>query len=91
MAGETEQASKKLELRELEDRISEAIKELPQQCRTIFQMSRFEELKYKEIADQLGLSIKTVENQMGKALKIMRTKLADFLPLILLWLINRIF
>jgi RNA polymerase sigma-70 factor (ECF subfamily) len=53
-------------------------------------MSRFEELKYKEIAEQLGLSIKTVENQMGKALKIMRSKLADFLPLLLLWLFNRL-
>jgi RNA polymerase sigma-70 factor (ECF subfamily) len=45
-------------------------------------MSRFEELKYQEIADQLNLSIKTVENQMGKALKLMRTQLQDYLPLI---------
>jgi RNA polymerase sigma-70 factor (ECF subfamily) len=47
-------------------------------------MSRFEELKYREIADQLGLSVKTIENQMGKALKILRLKLVDFLPAILL-------
>lgn len=87
---EEESAARKLELKELEERISKALNDLPQQCRIIFQMSRFEELKYKEIADQLGLSIKTVENQMGKALKIMRTKLVDFLPIILLWLINRI-
>ncbi len=46
-------------------------------------MSRFEELKYKEIAEELGLSIKTVENQISKALKILRVKLADFLVLIL--------
>ena len=45
-------------------------------------MSRFEELKYQEIADQLNLSIKTVENQMGKALKIMRVQLKEYLPLI---------
>jgi RNA polymerase sigma-70 factor (ECF subfamily) len=51
-------------------------------------MSRFEELKYREIAEQLNLSVKTVENQMGKALKIMRLKLADFLPILILWLFN---
>jgi RNA polymerase sigma-70 factor (ECF subfamily) len=55
---------------------------LPEQCRTIFQLSRFEQLKYQQIADQLNLSIKTVENQMGKALKILRVKLAEFLVLV---------
>ena len=67
---------------ELEEKIQEALQTLPEQCRLIFKMSRFEELKYQEIADQLNLSIKTVENQMGKALKIMRTQLKDYLPLI---------
>jgi RNA polymerase sigma-70 factor (ECF subfamily) len=43
-------------------------------------MSRFEELKYRDIAERLEISPKTVENQMGKALKIMRTELAEFLP-----------
>lgn len=73
----------RLEVNELQDQINLALNDLPEQCRTIFQMSRFEELKYREIADQLGLSIKTVENQMGKALRIMRIKLADFLVLII--------
>jgi RNA polymerase sigma-70 factor (ECF subfamily) len=45
-------------------------------------MSRFEELKYTEIAERLGISVKTVENQMGKALRIMREQLNDCLPLI---------
>lgn len=81
-----EPASSKVETTELEKQIRLALNELPEQCRTIFQMSRFEELKYREIADQLGLSVKTIENQMGKALKIMRLKLADFLSLILLGL-----
>ena len=77
-----EPASSKVELTELEMRLKEALRELPEQCRTIFQMSRFEELKYREIADQLGLSVKTIENQMGKALKTLRIKLADFVTVI---------
>lgn len=68
--------------KELKDKIYEALARLPEQCRTIFQMSRFEELKYREIADKLQLSVKTVENQMGKALRSMRQQLADYLPLI---------
>ena len=75
--------SDKLEHNELQHRLEKALNDLPEQCRTIFQMSRFEELKYREIADQLGISIKTVENQMGKALKILRLKLVDFLPALL--------
>jgi RNA polymerase sigma-70 factor (ECF subfamily) len=85
----TEAASHRVELSELENRLGQALKELPEQCRAIFQMSRFEELKYKEIAEELGISIKTVENQMGKALRLLRLKLADFLlvliALLLYW------
>ncbi len=79
---DVENTSSKVQLSELQERIDAALRDLPEQCRTIFQMSRFEELKYQEIADRLGLSIKTVENQMGKALRILRVKLADYLPLI---------
>jgi RNA polymerase sigma-70 factor (ECF subfamily) len=57
---------------ELEARLQLALEELPEQCRTIFQLSRFEELKYREIAERMGLSVKTVENQLSKALRIMR-------------------
>lgn len=81
-------AAHKVSLRELEEKIGTALNDLPEQCRTIFQMSRFEDLKYREIAEQLGLSIKTVENQMGKALRLMRLKLVDFLPAFLLLLLN---
>ena len=81
-------ASSKVEMTELEYNLGLALNELPEQCRTIFQMSRFEELKYREIAERLGLSIKTIENQMGKALRILRLELADFLPLILLGLMH---
>lgn len=70
--------------KELHRRIEKAIADLPEQCRLIFKLSRFEELKYKEIAEQLNISIKTVENQMGKALKKLRWDLADFLTLLFL-------
>lgn len=72
---------------ELENRIADALEKLPEQCRLIFKMSRFEELKYQEIADKLGLSIKTIENQIGKALRIMRAELADYLPVVLFMLL----
>lgn len=75
---------------ELEERIERAVSKLPEQCQVVFRMSRFEELKYQEIADQLGLSVKTIENQIGKALRIMRQELADYLPLII-WLTARLF
>lgn len=68
---------------ELEERIYKALNKLPEQCRLVFKLSRFEELKYAEIAEQLNISVKTVENQMGKALKIMRDQLKDYLPLIM--------
>ena len=81
-----ESAAMRVELNELETRLRKALNELPEQCRAIFYMSRFDELKYREIALQLGLSIKTVEAQMGKALRVLRKKLVDFLPL-LIWLL----
>ena len=71
---------------ELEYRIKVAMEELPEQCRMVFKLSRFEELKYAEIAEQLNISVKTVENHMGKALKIMREQLKDYLPLIIVLL-----
>lgn len=82
-----EAASGKVELSELQKELQNAIQLLPQQCRLIFQMSRFEELKYREIAERLGISTKTVENQMAKALKVLRIKLADFLLLLMLGLL----
>lgn len=88
MIEKEQQAGTNQGLRELEHRLDTALKELPEQCRTIFQMSRFEELKYREIADRLGLSVKTIEAQMGKALRILRMKLVDYLPAALLVLLH---
>lgn len=69
---------------ELNGKINSAIELLPEQCRKVFKMSRFEGLKYSEIADQLGISVKTVENQMGKALRRMRDELHEYLPVLLI-------
>jgi len=52
--------------------------ELPEQCRIIFFLNRFDGLSYKEIALKQNLSIKTVENQIGKALKLIREKLQSY-------------
>ena len=81
-----ESVSQNVQANELEIKIAEAMKTLPEQCRLVFQLSRFEELKYQEIADQLQISIKTVENHMGKALKLMRVQLKDYLPLFLIFM-----
>ena len=63
-----------LELEELNRQLLDAIEQLPEQCKRIFKMSRFDEMKYAEIAQILQISVKTVEAQMGKALKILRNK-----------------
>lgn len=75
-----------METKELQVKIDTAIDQLPTERKRIFMMSRFEGLKYREIADQLNISVKTVENQMGKALAFLREQLVDYLPLWLyLW------
>ncbi|WP_241775629.1 RNA polymerase sigma-70 factor [Flavobacterium sp. Root420] len=91
MESSNQDASNQMIATELENDIQKAISELPPQCRIIFQMSRFEQLKYQQIADQLNISIKTVENQMGKALKVLRLRLVEYLPFLLqlLYLIRR--
>ena len=69
---------------ELEAQIFEEIQKLPPQCRNIFQMNRFEGRKNKDIAAELGISVRTVETQISKALKILRQNLAHLIPTILL-------
>jgi RNA polymerase sigma-70 factor (ECF subfamily) len=67
-----------LEMQELETMIEDSIFALPKRCQEIFRLSRFEELNYKEIADRLGISVNTVENQMAIALKKLRKSLRPF-------------
>ncbi len=69
---------------ELEEKIWHAVQDLPEQCRKIFRMNRFEDKKNKQIAEELGISVRTVETQISKALRLLRQALSDFLPLLLL-------
>jgi RNA polymerase sigma-70 factor, ECF subfamily len=78
------QSDKLIEL-ELMDDIEKAINKLPEKCRQIFLMSRNENLKYQGIADKLGISVKTVETQMSKALKHMRIQLAEYLVILIIF------
>lgn len=66
---------------ELFEKIEESIASLPEKRREIFRLSRQEGLKYREIATRLNISVKTVETQMGLAIKTLREMLKDFLPL----------
>ncbi len=68
---------------ELQQKIDFAVNQLPHQCKEIFTLSRFEDLSYKEIAEKLQLSENTVKTQIKRALKKLRTELADYLPSIL--------
>lgn len=76
--------SNSIEVLELQGKIEDSIDQLPSERKKIFKLSREEGLKYREIADQLGLSVKTVETQMGKALKFLRENLTEYLPVLLL-------
>ncbi|MGQ8337767.1 RNA polymerase sigma-70 factor [Sunxiuqinia sp. A32] len=69
---------------ELQSNIDKALSKLSPSARIVFEKSRFEEKKNKEIAEELGISVKTVEGHMTKALKILREELSDYLPLLYL-------
>ncbi|HEY8929658.1 MAG TPA: RNA polymerase sigma-70 factor [Mucilaginibacter sp.] len=88
LKNETDDASNKLKLSQAEHHLNIALNKLPEKCRAIFHLSRFEQLKYHEIASQLEISIKTVETHMVKALRILRKEMHEFLPFIALVLIN---
>jgi len=74
---------KEIEDNELKISLYRAIDQLPEQCQKVFRMSRFEELKQQEIADRLGISIKTVKNHITHALKQLNKALGEWqsLPL----------
>lgn len=68
---------------ELENKLNEVLNGLPERCRQVFVMSRFENKKNKEIAEELDISVKAVEKQITKALATIRAEMKDYLPLLL--------
>lgn len=68
-------------LSELQQAIERTLNALPERCRKIFRLNRFEGLKYNEIARELSISVKTVEANMGKALKLLRKSLKDYVEM----------
>ena len=79
-----------MEESETQVRIEQAIADLPDRCRQVFELSRYEGLKYAEIAKKLDISPKTVEVQIGKALRQLRGSLRDLLPFLIaiLWILK---
>jgi len=73
-----------VEFKETWERIEKVIEQLPDRCKEVFYKSRFDGKKYSQIGEEMGISVKTVEAQMGKALKFLRDKL---LGLAIFWII----
>ena len=71
------------QVEELTRRIEEAVAALPESYREAFVMHRFRDMSYKEIAETLGVSAKTIDYRIQQALKQLRTDLKDYLPLLL--------
>jgi RNA polymerase sigma-70 factor (ECF subfamily) len=67
-----------IHLSETQELLDDAISELPEKCRNVFVLSRYEGLSHLEIAQRLGISNKTVENHISKALRVLRSKVALF-------------
>ncbi|WP_420602265.1 RNA polymerase sigma-70 factor [Flagellimonas sp.] len=70
-------------LSELENLIQNSIKKLPEKCKHVFNMRRFDNKKNQEIAEELSISVKAVEANMTRALKSLKHSLSDYMPLLL--------
>lgn len=68
---------------DIETILNQAIDHLPEKCRQIFILSRIEGLKHEEIAQQLNISVHTVQNQISTALRKLKVELKDYLPLLI--------
>ena len=64
---------------DLQKRVDNAIEALPEKCAEVFKLSRYEDLTYKEIGESLNVSVKTVENHMGRALRQLREALKNYM------------
>ena len=72
----------------LKEKIEQILNSLPEKCKMVFEMSRYQGMKYREIAEELDIAQKTVEAHMSKAMKILRAELKGFLEILILILIN---
>lgn len=72
-----------LETKDLQVKIDKTIDSLPEKCRQVFVLNRFEDMSYKEISKQLDVSVKTVEAHISRALKHLRGGLKQFLIIII--------
>ena len=70
------------------DLLNQGMQQLPERCREVFYLSRYEHLSNREIAEKLKISVKTVENQMTKALRLLRVHMTDLLLVITALLIQ---
>lgn len=85
------ESADQLSYQEVESQVKKAIDGLPLRCKAVFLLSREKELSYREIAETMEISVKTVENQMSKALSILRDRLNPYLDqfmITLIWLYN---
>ena len=73
---------------ELEEKVKQGMNSLPERCRQVFHMRRLEQHSVKEIAVTLGISPKTVENQLTKATKVLRLHLKEYVPILFLLIHN---
>ncbi|TKG95878.1 RNA polymerase sigma-70 factor [Puteibacter caeruleilacunae] len=76
--------------KEMEQKIAEVIERMPEKCRVVFKMSRQEYKKNKEIAQELGISVKMVEKHISKALSILRQDLSDYMVVVLTLLLKNL-
>ena len=81
---------KRIEDRELRRELSEAINELPDKCKMVFKLSYLHDMKNKEIAETMGISLRTVEAHMYKALKFLRERLGYLNFMLVLFLLNKV-
>ena len=86
----SDSAERQLNFQETEAEIQKAIDALPPKTKVVFSLSRFEELSYKEIAERLDISVKSVEKHMGIALQRLRENLKDYLVAVFLLLLKEL-
>ncbi len=77
-----------LNFQELKKSYERALESMPEKQRAVFLMNRVDELKYKEIADQLELSVKAIEKRMGQALEHLRTEMKDKISVLILFVMG---